>query len=117
MIEKGITHINFQVNAYILAGVTNVTNALFRASEKLKYPKKRSYWNQARLPFMQSRSFERKVKKLSKQDKLALDKQIRTLAENPSIGEEKKGEQNIQASFISLLRSVIVSVRLDRKPQ
>lgn len=44
------------------------------------------------MKIIQSRSFERKVKKLSKQDKLALDKQIRAIAENPSIGEEKKGD-------------------------
>ena len=44
------------------------------------------------MKIIQSRSFEQKVKKLSKQDKLALDNQIRTIAEDPSIGEEKKGD-------------------------
>lgn len=39
---------------------------------------------------LQSRSFERKVKKLSKQDKVILDKQIQIIVEEPSIGEEKK---------------------------
>lgn len=40
----------------------------------------------------QSRSFEQKVKKMPKQEKTALDLEIRTIAENPSIGEEKKGD-------------------------
>ena len=44
------------------------------------------------MKILQSRSFERKVRKFSKQDKLALDKQIQTIAENPSFGEEKKGD-------------------------
>ncbi|MBI5076436.1 MAG: type II toxin-antitoxin system RelE/ParE family toxin [Nitrospirae bacterium] len=39
----------------------------------------------------QSRSFEQKVKKMPKQEKMALDLEIRTIAKNPSIGEEKKG--------------------------
>ncbi|MCP4294436.1 MAG: type II toxin-antitoxin system RelE/ParE family toxin [Proteobacteria bacterium] len=40
----------------------------------------------------QSRSFEKKVKKLSKNDKSILDEEIKTIIENPSIGEEKKGD-------------------------
>jgi mRNA-degrading endonuclease RelE of RelBE toxin-antitoxin system len=40
----------------------------------------------------QSRSFEKKVKKLSKAEKDSLDQEIRKIAENPSIGEEKKGD-------------------------
>jgi mRNA interferase RelE/StbE len=40
----------------------------------------------------QSRSFERKVKKFTKREKRALDKQIRKIADNPSIGSEKKGD-------------------------
>ncbi len=40
----------------------------------------------------QSRSFEQKVKKFSKDQKLALDEQIRQIVENPSIGTEKKGD-------------------------
>jgi len=38
----------------------------------------------------QSRSFEKKVKKMSKPEKDSLDREIRRLAEDPSIGEEKK---------------------------
>jgi mRNA-degrading endonuclease RelE of RelBE toxin-antitoxin system len=44
------------------------------------------------MKILQSRSFERKVKKLVKQEKDALDKQVKRIAENPSIGTEKKGD-------------------------
>jgi len=44
------------------------------------------------MKILQSRSFERKVKKFSKQDKVILDKQIQIIVEKPSIGEEKKGD-------------------------
>ena len=40
----------------------------------------------------QSRSFEQKVKKLPKQEKEILDREIRRIAEDPLIGEEKKGD-------------------------
>jgi mRNA-degrading endonuclease RelE of RelBE toxin-antitoxin system len=40
----------------------------------------------------QSRSFEKKVKKMSTSEKAILDLEIRRIAENPSIGEEKKGD-------------------------
>ncbi|MBW2218979.1 MAG: type II toxin-antitoxin system RelE/ParE family toxin [Deltaproteobacteria bacterium] len=40
----------------------------------------------------QSRSFERKVKKFTKQEKKVLDRQILKIAENPSVGAEKKGD-------------------------
>ena len=40
----------------------------------------------------QSRSFEKKVKKMSKTEKDSLDQEIRKIAENPSIGEDKKGD-------------------------
>ena len=40
----------------------------------------------------QSRSFENKVKKLSKQDKELLDDEVKKIADNPLIGEEKKGD-------------------------
>jgi mRNA interferase RelE/StbE len=40
----------------------------------------------------QSRSFENKVKKLSKQEKELLDDEIRKIAGNPLAGEEKKGD-------------------------
>ena len=44
------------------------------------------------MSIFQSRSFERKVKKFGKQEKKALDKQILIIAENPSVGAEKKGD-------------------------
>jgi mRNA-degrading endonuclease RelE of RelBE toxin-antitoxin system len=40
----------------------------------------------------QSRSFEQKVKKMPGQEKKILDLEIRRIAENPSLGEEKKGD-------------------------
>lgn len=40
----------------------------------------------------QSRSFEKTVKKLTKAGKDLLDNEVRTIATNPSIGEEKKGD-------------------------
>ncbi len=40
----------------------------------------------------QSRIFENKVKKLSKAEKELLDSEIKKIAENPLIGEEKKGD-------------------------
>ena len=41
---------------------------------------------------VQSRSFERKVKKFRKQEKKVLDKQIRKILDDPNIGQEKKGD-------------------------
>ena len=40
----------------------------------------------------QSASFEKKVKKMSKPEKDALDREVKKIAENPAIGEEKKGD-------------------------
>ena len=40
----------------------------------------------------QSRSFEKKVKKMSKPEKDSLDQEIRSIADDPSVGEEKKGD-------------------------
>ena len=44
------------------------------------------------MKILQSRSFERKVKKFNKQEKNELDKQILKIAENPCVGIEKKGD-------------------------
>jgi mRNA interferase RelE/StbE len=44
------------------------------------------------MKIFQSRSFAQKVKRMPKQDKEALDQEIRIIAENPSLGEEKKGD-------------------------
>lgn len=40
----------------------------------------------------QSRLFEKKVKKMSKAEKDTLDREVRNIAENPNVGEEKKGD-------------------------
>ena len=40
----------------------------------------------------QSRSFEQKLKKFSKAQKLELDEQIKQIMEDPSIGTEKRGD-------------------------
>jgi mRNA-degrading endonuclease RelE of RelBE toxin-antitoxin system len=40
----------------------------------------------------QSRSFEKKIKKMSKPEKDSLDREIRGIADDPSVGEEKKGD-------------------------
>jgi mRNA-degrading endonuclease RelE of RelBE toxin-antitoxin system len=40
----------------------------------------------------QSGLFEKKIKKMSKPEKELLDREIRRIMENPSIGEEKKGD-------------------------
>lgn len=44
------------------------------------------------MKILQSRSFERKVKRFSKIQKLQLDEQVKLIAENPMIGSEKKGD-------------------------
>ena len=41
---------------------------------------------------LQSRSFERKVKKFTKHQKKKLDQEIRKIIDNPSIDSEKKGD-------------------------
>lgn len=40
----------------------------------------------------QSRSFEKRVKKMSRLEKDALDREVKRIAEDPSVGEEKKGD-------------------------
>jgi mRNA-degrading endonuclease RelE of RelBE toxin-antitoxin system len=44
------------------------------------------------MKILQSRSFERKVKKFTKREKIKLDEQIRKIMDNPFIGSEKKGD-------------------------
>lgn len=41
---------------------------------------------------LQSRSFENKVKRFTKKQKNILDKQIQKILDNPTIGQEKKGD-------------------------
>jgi mRNA interferase RelE/StbE len=40
----------------------------------------------------QSKLFEKKVKKMTKAEKQALDREVKSIAENPNIGEEKRGD-------------------------
>ncbi len=44
------------------------------------------------MQIIQSRSFERKVKKFTKREKNKLDEEIRKILNNPLIGSEKKGD-------------------------
>jgi len=44
------------------------------------------------MKILQSRSFERKVKKLRKTEKKKLDGEIKKIIKDPSIGSEKKGD-------------------------
>ncbi len=44
------------------------------------------------MKIIQSRSFERKVKKFTKPQKKKLDNEIRKIIDNPSIGNDKKGD-------------------------
>ena len=44
------------------------------------------------MKILQSRSFERKVKKFTDPQKKKLDQAIRKIIENPSVGSEKKGD-------------------------
>lgn len=41
---------------------------------------------------IQSRSFEKKVKRFRKHHKKILDKQIQWILDNPAVGQEKKGD-------------------------
>ncbi len=40
----------------------------------------------------QSRTFEKKVKKFNKKEKIALDNEIKKIVQEPSVGTEKKGD-------------------------
>lgn len=44
------------------------------------------------MKIVQSGSFERKAKKISAQEKGILDKEIKKIADNLSVGDEKKGD-------------------------
>jgi len=44
------------------------------------------------MKILQSRSFEKKVKRLGKRGKKMLDKQIKSILEDPALGQEKKGD-------------------------
>lgn len=44
------------------------------------------------MQILQSRSFEKKVKKFNAIEKKALDQQVKKIIENPAVGIEKKGD-------------------------
>lgn len=44
------------------------------------------------MEIVQSRSFEQKVKKFNQAQKKVLDEQIKIIIENPTVGNEKKGD-------------------------
>ncbi len=44
------------------------------------------------MKILQSRSFDRKVKKFTKRQKNKLDEEVRKIMDKPSIGSEKKGD-------------------------
>ena len=44
------------------------------------------------MKIIQSRLFQRKIKKFTKREKKKLDEEIRKIIDNPSIGSEKKGD-------------------------
>ena len=44
------------------------------------------------MKIIQSRSFEKKVKRFKKRDKKLLDEQIQRIVDNPAVGQEKKGD-------------------------
>ena len=44
------------------------------------------------MKIIQSRSFERKIKKFTKPQKKKLDNEIKKIIKNPSLGTEKKGD-------------------------
>jgi mRNA interferase RelE/StbE len=44
------------------------------------------------MKIIQSRSFEQKIKKFGKAQKLILDEQVKLIIDNPFIGTEKKGD-------------------------
>ena len=41
---------------------------------------------------IQSRTFEKRVRRFRKQEKRILDQQVRKIVKNPSVGQEKRGE-------------------------
>lgn len=50
----------------------------------------------------QSESFEKKIKKMSKLEKEALGREVKEIAGNPAIGEEKKGD--LRGVFVHKLK-------------
>lgn len=62
------------------------------------------------MKIIQSRSFQRKVKKFTKCEKEKLDEEIRKIIENPMIGSEKKGD--LRGVFVSKVKILTVQYLL-----
>jgi len=62
------------------------------------------------MKIIQSRSFQRKVKKFTKCEKEKLDEEIRKIIENPMIGSEKKGDP--RGVFVSKVKILTVQYLL-----
>lgn len=60
-------------------------------------------------------TFARAVKKLHAKDKLEVDKAVKSIAENPSIGEEKKGD--LSGIFVHKFKVNKQEVLLAYQPQ
>jgi len=58
------------------------------------------------MKILQSRSFERKVKKFSKTQKLQLDKQVKLIVEDPTISAEKKGDLRVIYVYKFKIRTI-----------
>jgi mRNA-degrading endonuclease RelE of RelBE toxin-antitoxin system len=56
------------------------------------------------MKIFQSRSFERKVKKFSKAQKSQLDKQVKLILKDPTIGIEKKGD--LRGIYVHKLKTI-----------
>ena len=57
----------------------------------------------------QSSSFEKKVKKMAKSGKDALDREVKRIAEDPSVGEEKKGD--LRGVFVHKFKHNVINLR------
>lgn len=66
------------------------------------------------MKILQSRSFERKVKKFTKSQKRKIDTEIRKIVDNPSIGSEKKG--NLRGVFVHKFKiHTLLAYRYNKK--
>ncbi|MCK4698892.1 MAG: type II toxin-antitoxin system RelE/ParE family toxin [Bacteroidales bacterium] len=65
---------------------------------------------------LQSRSFAKKTKRFTKKQKTILDKQIKSIINNPDIGQEKKG--NLRGVFVHKFKiesiQYLLSYRFDK---
>jgi mRNA interferase RelE/StbE len=71
---------------------TLIKEILFGIEELERGEKSEYTFGKWGMKIYQSRSFEKKVKRFSQQEKETLDEEIKLLADNPLVGEEKKGD-------------------------